>query len=198
MARNTVSPFSDHEISLLKTFADQAAIAIQNARLFNETKEALEQQTADGRSAAGHLQVHRSTWRPVFDALVQNAARLCGAKTGAIFRRDGDLMRAAAWEGASAPMVEFFQTPNHSIALDRRTATGRAASEGRTVQVLDAMNDPEYSYGGQSIENYRTIIGVPLMRNGRGDRSLHALAPPRGGHSRHARLRSSRPSPTRP
>ena len=62
--------------------------------------------------------------------------------------------------------MEFFHSPNHSIALDRRTATGRAASEGRTIQVLDAMNDPEYSYGGQSLENYRTIIGVPLMRDG--------------------------------
>jgi GAF domain-containing protein/DNA-binding response OmpR family regulator len=153
------------QIHLLKTFADQAVIAIENVRLLNETREALEQQTA----TAEVLQViSRSTFdlAPVFDALVQNAARLCGAKTGAIFRRDGDLMHVAAWEGASAPMVEFFRTPDHSIALDRRTATGRAASEGRTIQVLDAMNDPEYSYGGQSIENYRTIIGVPLMRNG--------------------------------
>ena len=164
LGRTYVQAYNEKEIDLVTSFADQAAIAMENVRLFNETKEALEQQTA----TAEVLQViSRSTFdlAPVFDALVQNAARLCGAKTGAIFRRDGDLMRAAAWEGASAAMVEFLR-PSHRIALDRRTATGRAASEGRTIQVLDAMNDPEYSYGGQAIENYRTIIGVPLMRNG--------------------------------
>ena len=161
--REPNATFNDKELNLLRTFADQAVIAIQNARLFNETKEALEQQTA----TAQVLQViSRSTFDlgPVFDTLVKNAARLCGAMTGAIFRRDGDLMHAAAWEGASAQMVEFLRS--NIIALDRRTATGRAASEGRTVQVLDAMNDPEYSYGGQSIEKYRTIIAVPLMRDG--------------------------------
>jgi len=161
--RREVRPFDERQIGLIRTFADQAMIAIENVRLFNETKEALEQQTA----TAEVLQViSKSTFDlvPVFDALVKNAARLCGAKTGMIFRRDGNLMHVAAWEGASAPMVEFVRS--NSIALDRRTATGRAALEGRTVQVLDAMNDPEYSYGGQSVENYRTIIGVPLMRDG--------------------------------
>ncbi len=163
LGRARAGAFSEKEIALAESFRDQAVIAIENARLFNETKEALEQQTA----TAEVLQViSKSTFdlAPVFDALVKNAARLCGAKTGVIFRRDGDLMHVAAWEGASAPMVEFVRS--HSIALDRRTATGRAASEGRTIQVLDAMNDPEYSYGGQSLENYRTIIGVPLMRDG--------------------------------
>ena len=162
-AKNRIGAFSDKEIALAESFRDQAVIAIENVRLFNETKEALEQQTA----TAQVLQViSRSTFDlgPVFETLVKNAARLCGAKTGAIFRRDGDLMHVAAWEGASAPFVELLRS--YSIALDRRTATGRAASEGRTVQVLDAMNDPEYSYGGQSIEKYRTIIAVPLMREG--------------------------------
>jgi PAS domain S-box-containing protein len=163
LGRTEVQPYNEKEIDLVTSFADQAAIAMENVRLFNETKEALEQQTA----TAEVLQViSRSTFDlvPVFDALVKNAARLCGAKAGMIFRRDGDLMQVAAWEGASAPMVEFVRS--NSIALDRRTATGRAALEGRTVQVLDAMNDPEYSHGAQSIENYRTIIGVPLMRDG--------------------------------
>src|SRR5579859_1350873 len=163
LGRAEVQPYNEKEIELVSSFADQAAIAMENVRLFNETKEALEQQTA----TAEVLQViSKSTFDlvPVFDALVKNAAYLCGAKTGAIFRRDGDLLHAAAWEGASEPMVEFLRS--YRISLDRRTATGRAASEGRTIQVLDAMNDSEYSFGGQSIENYRTIIGVPLMRDG--------------------------------
>ena len=163
-ARKQAIAFNEKEIALAESFRDQALIAIENARLFNETQEALEQQTATSEV----LQViSKSTFDlvPVFDALVKNAARLCGAKTGAIFRRDGDLMRPVAWEGASAAMVEFFRGDG-IIALDRRTATGRAASEARTVQVLDALSDPDYSYGGQSIEKYRTIIAVPLMRDG--------------------------------
>jgi GAF domain-containing protein/DNA-binding response OmpR family regulator len=163
VSRQVPGLFPPKQVALLQTFADQAVIAIENVRLFNETKEALEQQTA----TAEVLQViSKSTFDlvPVFDALVKNAARLCGAKAGMIFRREGDRMRVAAWEGASAEFVEFVRS--NSLALDRRTATGRAATEGRTVHVLDAMTDPEYGYAGQSIENYRTIFGVPLMRNG--------------------------------
>ncbi|MEO6747137.1 MAG: GAF domain-containing protein [Caldimonas sp.] len=162
-ARFPPRPFTDKEIALLKTFADQAVIAIQNARLFNETKEALEQQTA----TAQVLQViSKSTFDlgPVFDTLVKNAARLCGAKTGVIFQREGGVMRMAAQEGASDSFVEFLRS--NPIAPGLGSATGRAALEGRTVVVMDAMTDPEYGYGGQAVENYRTIIAVPLMREG--------------------------------
>ncbi|HXX10251.1 MAG TPA: GAF domain-containing protein [Burkholderiales bacterium] len=151
------------QIDLLQTFADQAVIAIENVRLFNETKEALEQQTATSQV----LQViSKSTFDlgPVFGTLVKNAVRLCGARTGVIFQREGDAMHAAAWEGASDDFVEFLRS--HPIALGPGSAAGRAGLEGRTVVFLDAMNDPEYNYGGQSIENYRTIIAVPLMREG--------------------------------
>jgi len=161
--RRELGGFLPKECALLETFADQAVIAIQNARLFNETKEALEQQTA----TAQVLQViSRSTFDlgPVFDTLVKNAARLIGAKTGVIFQREGGTMHAAAWEGASDDFVEFLRS--HPIALGPGSATGRAALEGRTIEILDAMNDAEYRYGGQSIENYRTIIAVPLMRDG--------------------------------
>ena len=163
VTREMAGPYHEKEISLLQSFADQAVIAIENVRLFNETKEALEQQTA----TAEVLQViSRSTFdlAPVFDALVENATRLCGAQTGMIFRRDGNMMSLDAAYGAGDRFVEYVR--QHGVAIDRRTVTGRTALEGRTVHVLDVMNDPEYRYGGQPIESYRTILGVPLVRDG--------------------------------
>ncbi len=163
LSRSYPGSFSEKQIALLQTFAAQAVIAIENVRLFNDTKEALEQQTA----TAEVLQViSRSTFdlAPVFDALVENAVRLCGAQTGMIFRRDVDMIRLDAAYGASDRFVEYVQ--RNGIAVDRRTVTGRTVLEGRTVHVLDVMDDPEYRYGGQPIESYRTIVGVPLVRDG--------------------------------
>jgi GAF domain-containing protein/CheY-like chemotaxis protein len=158
-----VSPFSDKQVELVEAFADQAVIAIENVRLFNETKEALEQQTA----TAGVLQViSRSTFdqQPVFDALVENAARLCGAQTGMIMLRDGAVMRLAAAHSASARFVDYVR--EHNTALNRESVAGRTALEARTIHVLDVASDPEYGYGGRLLENYRTIVGVPLLRDG--------------------------------
>ena len=162
VARSPPRPFSEREQTLLQTFADQAAIAIENARLFHETQEALEHQKA----TSDVLQViSRSTFdlNSVFRTLVENAVRLCGARTGMIFQRDGEIMRLAAADGATAEFVSYVR--DHPIAPGRGTVTGRAALEGRTVHFLDIEKDPEYSYGGRSLERYRSIVGVPLMRD---------------------------------
>ena len=163
VTRLAARPFSDRQVELLKIFADQAVIAINNVGLFNETQEALEHQKA----TSDVLQViSRSTFDldSVFCTLVENAVRLCGARTGMIFQRDGEMMRLAAADGATAEFVSYVN--DHPIAPGRGAVTGRAALEGRTVHILDIEKDPEYTYGGLSLERYRSIVSVPLMRDG--------------------------------
>jgi two-component system, NtrC family, sensor kinase len=169
LRRAEVWPFTEAQIALLQTFADQAVIAIQNARLFDEVQartrdleEALEQQKATSEV----LQViSRSTFDlgAVFRTLVENAVRLCGARTGMIFQRDGELMRLAAADGATPEFVRHVH--DNPIAPGPISMTGRAALEGRTFHVLDIENDPEYAYSGRSLERYRSIVAVPLMRD---------------------------------
>ncbi|MFZ2653170.1 MAG: GAF domain-containing protein, partial [Burkholderiaceae bacterium] len=163
VTRREPGTFAPDQVELLQTFADQAVIAIENVRLFNETKEALEQQTVTSEV----LQViSRSTFdlEPVFRTLVESAVRLCGAQTGMIFRQSGGLMHLAASDGPGAAFVDYVKA--HPIAPGRGAATGRAALEGRTIHILDVENDPEYAYGGASLERYRTIVAVPLLRDG--------------------------------
>ena len=164
------SPRQDLAAALAERDAELAEARSQNARLFDEVQahkhdvaEALEQQKA----TSDVLQViSRSSFDldSVFRTLVEKAVRLCGATTGMIFRRDGELMRLAAADGATAEFVNYVR--GNPIAPGRGAVTGRAALEGRTVHVLDIENDPEYSYGGLSLERYRTIVAVPLMRKG--------------------------------
>ena len=155
--------FGSNEIAHAESFRDQALIAMENARLFRETNEALEHQKATSEV----LQViSRSTFDldRVFRTLVENAVRLCGARTGMIFQRDGELMRLAAADGPTPAFVDYVRA--NPIQPNRGSVTGRAAMEGRTIHILDVENDPEYAYGGRALERYRSIVAVPLMRDG--------------------------------
>ena len=166
--RLEVSPFTDRQIALVETFADQAAIAIDNVRLLDELRqrtqdltEALEQQTA----TADVLKViSRSQFdlQLVLDNLIQTATSLCGAKRGVIFRRDGDLYRAAAFYNATPDLIEFVR--NHPIAPGRRTITARVALERRVIHVTDLQEDTEYTYALRDTEPIRTELGVPMFR----------------------------------
>src|SRR5207245_6530805 len=127
-ARYDVRPFSDEHVRLLETFANQAVIAIENVRLFNETKEALEQQTA----TAEILRVISSSptnIQPVFDAVAESAARLCEALDTAIFRRDSDRLLLVAHFGA----IPYGRVGEFSISAVRGMVNGRAVLEGRTI-----------------------------------------------------------------
>src|SRR5262249_30815420 len=128
--RTEVRPFTPAQIKLLETFADQAVIAIENVRLFNELKESLEQQTATSE-ILGVIASSPTDIQPVLDVVAENAARVCGAKDAIIFRIDGDMLRLATSYG-TAPEVIY---DRGGIAVNRATVSGRAIVERHTVHV---------------------------------------------------------------
>src|SRR5262249_45453762 len=159
--RREVRAFTDRQIALVTNFASQAVIAIENARLLNELRESLEQQTA----AADVLKViSRSKFelQPVLDTLVQSGAGLCEAGQNFIFLRDGDVYRIAARNGMPPELEEY--ASQHPISPGRDTLTGRVALGSRVVHIPDVLADPEYAYGAQSVAGYRAMLGVPLLR----------------------------------
>jgi GAF domain-containing protein len=169
VARSQVGPFSAGQIALLQTFANQAVIAIENARLFNEVQaktrdlsETLQQQTA----TADVLKViSRSAFdlKPVLDTLVQSAACLCDADKAFIFQRSGNVYVQAANYRFSRDFEDFAR--QNPIKIELGTITGRVAIEGRIVHVADVLDDPEYTGTQyQSRGHYRTGLGVPLLR----------------------------------
>src|SRR5579862_6216912 len=171
LMRKQVRPFTQKEIDLVTTFADQAAIAIENVRLFDEVQartddlsESLAQQTA----TADVLKViSRSTFdlQTVLDTLTESAARVCGADKGVIFQRDGDIYRLGANYGFSGEAEEYARA--HPIRPGRGSVIGRVALEGKVNHIPDVLADPEYEASGyQETFGFRTNLGVPLLREG--------------------------------
>ena len=168
VAATRCEPFEQKQIDLLTTFADQAAIAIENVRLFKaeqqrteELSDALEQQTA----TANVLDViSRSAFdlRAVFETVAENTVRLCGADRANVYRFDGELLQMGAGFNLPPEFQEWAEkNPNRP---GRHSTSARAALERRTVHILDVQADPEYSYKAADFQPIRTALGVPILK----------------------------------
>jgi GAF domain-containing protein len=163
LTRDKVSPFRQQQIDLVTTFADQAVIAIENARLLSELRESLQQQTA----TADVLKViSRSAFdlQTVLQTLVASAVRLCDAEKGTITRQKGGVFYRAESYGFSAEFMDYVR--GLPVEPERGTAAGRALLEGKAIHIADVRADPEYNFEAQRLDSYRTIIGVPMLREG--------------------------------
>ena len=162
--RTEVRPFTDKQIALLKTFAAQAVIAIENVRLFNELKESLEQQTATSE-ILGVIASSPTDVQPVLEAVSANAARLCDATDAHILRIDANRLVPAA---AYGPMPLHF--PSEGLPISRSLAGGRAVVDRETIHVHDMAAEPETEFPDskrlQVLEGFRTILATPLLREG--------------------------------
>jgi GAF domain-containing protein len=168
-ARSEVKPFSEKEIALLESFAAQAVIAMENARLLGELRERQTElaRSVDELTATGDVLkiISRSTTdlETVLDTLVETVARLCRADQALIFRRRDDLNYLAAAHGVSGEARQFMVA--NPLPSDRGTLSGRVGLERRVVHIPDVMQDEEYTYWeAQKKQGQRTMLGVPLLR----------------------------------
>jgi signal transduction histidine kinase len=165
--RLEVKPFSERQVALLETFASEAAMAIENVRLFNETKEALERETATSeilRVMAGSP----TEVQPVLDAIAENAARVCGASDAHVYRVEGEVLKQWAHVGPIPGLA-----PGESLPLSRGSVIGRCILDRRAIHMRDAAVDLDPSEYPISVQlqrrwGYRTSLSVPLIRNGVG------------------------------
>src|SRR5262245_34867894 len=159
--RMEVRPFTEKQIALLKTFADQAVIAIENVRLFNELKESLEQQTATSE-ILGVIASSPTDIQPVLDTVAENAARLCEATDVVISRVDGETVKNVANFGA-------IPVP-WPTRINRDSPVGRVIVDRKTIHVHDLLAEIESEYPEskerQNITGTRTILVTPLLREG--------------------------------
>ena len=176
LGRKTVAPFTDKQIELVTTFADQAVIAIENVRLFDEVQartrelsELLEQQTATSEvlkvisSSPGELE-------PVFETMLANATQICGAEFGLLYRSEGDMFRTVSLYGAPPAFAEQRRL-NPMLRPSPGTALGRVAATKEMVQISDVQAEPAYQNDPLRRASFldlagaRTVVCVPMLKD---------------------------------
>ena len=169
LSRDEVKPFTEKQIELVTTFADEAVIAIENARLLNELRGALERQTATSEvlrvvsSSPGDLQ-------PVFAAMLENAVRICGANFGNLLLYENDAYRMVAMHNAPEAYASL-RTSTRVIRASPETALGRVAATKELVQITDLLSDDAYKKGsplavsGATLAGIRTLLAVPMLKD---------------------------------
>jgi len=165
VARGVPGRFTESQIALLRTFADQAAIAIENVRLFNETKEGLEQQTAIAEILST-ISGSPSDVQPVLDAIAERVSRLCDAAATSIYLIDGPVLRHLASQGPDAEPVNHAET----IPVDGLSISGRALRELRTIHIPDILAAGDEYPTSRELAlrlHHRTVVVTPLFREGR-------------------------------
>src|SRR5262249_37760716 len=169
VSRRTVRPFDSKQIELVTTFAEQAVIAIENVRLFDvaqartrEVQESLEYQTAISE-VLNVISRSPSDIQPVLNTIAETAQKLCHSEHVFIFRLEGGRYHLAASKDVSPEQVRWLN--ENPITPDRGAITGRTALERRPVQVADVLADPEYVLDRAGHKGFRTVLGVPLLRD---------------------------------
>ena len=170
VGRPEAGTFPENQITLLRTFADQAVIAIENVRLFNELQMrnreltgALERETATGDVLKV---ISRSAFdlQPVLDTVIATAARLCGAEHGHVYRYDGELLRFAAGHSTRPEMLDYLR--EHPVPIGPGSISGTAALRREPVHWHDVLAEQGYQRGEvQRLGGYRTILAVPMLRD---------------------------------
>jgi GAF domain-containing protein len=171
LARNVVRPFTAKEIELVTTFADQAVIAIENVRLFDEVQartreltEALEQQTATS-AILRVISTSPTDVQPVFETIVRNAVALCGSLFANVFRLDGELLHFVASHNVGPDYVELLRA-KYPMRPDSSQVSGRAVLTRSVVRLEDALADPDYDQRFPTTMGWRRMLGVPMLRQG--------------------------------
>jgi len=170
--RTAVRPFTDNQIELITTFADQAVIAIEDVRLFRaletrnkEIAEALEQQTATTEILRA-ISASPSDPQPVFEAIVRHAVTLCGSLFANVFRYDGELIHYVASHNTGPSYVELLRT-KYPMRPDLSQVSGRVLLSKSVVRLEDARSDPDYDQRFPPAMGWRRMLGVPMLRDGK-------------------------------